>query len=96
VTEYSDSWRLRPLVVATLLRAIDDIRHPLYGAARKDSDLLGRIALIAAQGGEAAHDAEEPRFDLAAVETCIDTTIAVVGVLLGLAARSIHEAERDE
>jgi hypothetical protein len=96
VTEYRDSWRLQPLVVATLLRAIDDVGHPLYGAARKVPDLLGRIAQVAAQGGEAAHDADEPQFDLAAVEACIDTTIAVVGVLLGLAVRSIHEAEGDE
>jgi hypothetical protein len=96
VTEYRDSWRLQPLVVATLLRAIDDAGHPLYGAARKVPDLLGRIAQVAAQGGEAAHDADEPQFDLAAVEACIDTTITVVGVLLGLAVRSIHEAEGDE
>jgi hypothetical protein len=94
VTEYSDSWRLQPLVVATLLQAIDDVGHPLHGAARKAPDLLGRIAKVAAQGGKAAHDADEP-FDLAAVEACIDTTILVVGVLLGLAVRSIQEAEGD-
>lgn len=97
VTEFRDGWwRLQPLVAATLLRAVDEGEHPLRLAAAKAPDLLSRIARVAAQGGEAAHDTDEPRFDLPAIAACVDTTVEVVGVLLGLPARSIQEVNRDE
>jgi hypothetical protein len=96
VIEFGDSWRLQPLVAATLLRAVDEGDHPLLLAAAKAPDLLSRIARVAAHGGEAVHDADKPCFDLAAIASCIDTTVAVVGLLLGLPTRSIHEVYSDE
>jgi hypothetical protein len=109
VAEYGKWWRLRPVVAATVLRAENDAGHPMWSAARELSDLLCRIDRVARQAGEAAHDGDEPchphgaplgaqnpDFDLAAVKACLDSTLAVVGVLLGLPARSIHEEERDE
>jgi hypothetical protein len=96
VTEFGDGWRLQALVAATLLRALGDHDHPLRIAAGKAPDLLTRIVRVAAQGGEAAHDVDEPRFELPTIEACVDATLAVVGLLLGLPARTIHEVERDE
>jgi hypothetical protein len=96
VTEFADSWRLQPLVAATVLRAVDDQDHPLRIAAAKAPDLLDRVVRVAEQGGEAAHDADAPRFDSSVIEACIDATVAVVGFLLGLPTRPIREVERDE
>lgn len=55
VAEYGDTWRLRPLVMATLLCASQNEAHPLRRAAQKHPRLLESIDGIASRGGGAGH-----------------------------------------
>jgi hypothetical protein len=55
VSEYRESWRLRPLVTATALLAQRDLTHPLARAAARSPDLLRAIDAIASAGGGAGH-----------------------------------------
>lgn len=84
-------WRLGPLVAATLLRAVEDMEHPLRLGAVRAPDLLVRIDRVAAQAGAAAHDGDGRCFDRNAIKDCVDTTIEITGHLLGLPVRSIRE-----
>jgi hypothetical protein len=96
VANYENAWRLQPLVMATLLRAVDITAHPLHSAAKRAPDLLVRIARVAAQAGEAAHDADKPQFELGVIESCVTETFEITGVILGLPMRTIQEGTRDE
>ena len=89
------SWRLRPLVAATLLRAEGQEDHPLRSAAEKAPDLLVRIDRVAKWGGEAVHDSEDGQFDVAAVDTSVQDTLEIAGLLLALPVRPIKEILRD-
>ena len=91
VSKYGDYWRLRPLVVATLLRARDDREHPLRSAARKAPDVLERIERVASLGGEAAHGGGDGRPDVDTVNAAVQETLEIVGLLLGLSIRPIEE-----
>ena len=95
VSDYDDSWRLRPLVVATLLKARDAPRHPLRTAAGKGPDVLERIERVASLGGEAAHGSGGRRFDADSVNAAAQETLEVAGLLLDLPARSIEEVMQD-
>ena len=90
-----ESWRLRPLVAATLLRAADQEDHPLRSAAEKAPDLLARIERVTKRGGEAVHDGEDGQFDLAAVDTSVQETLKIAGLLLALPVRPVKEILRD-
>ena len=91
VSKYGDNWRLRPLVVATLLRARDDQEHPLRSAAQKAPDILERIERVASLGGEAAHGGKDKRLDVDTVNAAVQKTLEIVGLLLGLSMRPIEE-----
>lgn len=91
VSDYDDSWRLRPLVVATLLRARDEEGHPLRSAGKKAPDLLARIESIAKLGGEAAHGSGNEPINLDSVNTSVRETLEIVGLLLNLPVRPIEE-----
>ena len=91
VSDYDDSWRLRPLVVATLLRAVDEEGHPLRSAGKKAPDLLARIESIAKLGGEAAHGGGNELIDLDSVDMSVRETLSIVGLLLNLPVRPIEE-----
>jgi hypothetical protein len=91
VAERGDGSSLRPLVTATVLRAAVEPRHPLCIAATRAPDLLTRIETVTVHAGEAAHDADDPQFDVATVDGCIELTVAVVGLLLGLPSRALNE-----
>lgn len=95
VSDYGDNWRLRPLVVATLLRARDEVDHPLRSAARNAPDLLGRIECVTIYVGAAAHDSEDGEFEPDAVDTSVQETLEIVGLLLNLPVRPIKEILRD-
>ena len=94
VSDYDDSWRLRPLVVATLLRAREAPGHPLRSAAGKAPAVLERIERVASLGGEAAHGSGDGRFDAGSVNTAVQETLEVAGLLLDLPVRSIEEVMR--
>ena len=95
VSDYDDSWRLRPLAVATLLRARDAPGHPLRSAAGKAPDVLERIERVASLGGGAAHGSGGGRLDVDTVNTAVQETLEVAGLLLDLPARSIEEVMQD-
>ena len=84
VADYDDSWRLRPFVVATLLRAQDVEGHPLRSAAGKAPDLLVRIEVVTSRGGEAVHGAQDDRFDVDTVNATVRNTLEITGLLLNL------------
>lgn len=93
VTAYTDSWRLRPLVAATLLRARGDATHPLALAAKDAPDILERVERLAEHGGRAAH--ERRRSDGAPLEQIVQDTLDVSGLLLGLPTRKLEELMTD-
>ena len=95
VSDYRDSWRLRPLVAATILRAYTEPDHPLRSAARNTPDLLARIERVAALGGEAAHASKSGHLDPGTVDTCTQETLEIVGLLLNLPVQPIKEILRD-
>ena len=95
VSDYGDNWRLRPLVAATLLGARTETNHPLRSAARKAPDLLGRIDRLAELGSEAAHAGGSGQLDPGAVDTSVQETLEIVGLLLNLPVRPIKEILRD-
>jgi len=55
VAEYGDSWRLRPSVTATALRASGDPSHPFRKIAGHDPRILEAIHASAEIGGAAGH-----------------------------------------
>ena len=91
VADHGDSWRLRPFVVATLLRAQDVEDHPLRSAAGKAPDLLARIEVVTSRGGEAVHGAQDDRFDVDTVNATVRNTLEITGLLLNLPVQPIEE-----
>lgn len=92
VSAYADSWRLRPLVAATLLAADREPEHPLRAAAGRHADLLRDIEWIAAlAGSKAAHDNPDEPIAESEVRDCLNRTIAVVDALLNLQVRPVAE-----
>ena len=91
VCDYDDSWRLRPLVVATLLRARDEGSHPLRSVGKKAPDFLARIERVTKLGGEAAHGGGNEPIDLDSVDMSVRETLEIVGLLLNLPVRPIEE-----
>lgn len=95
VSEYDDSWRLRPLVVATMLRARDVDGHPLRVAAQKAPAFLAKVEQVTASAGGAVHDGQDDHFELSSLDECVQETLEIVGLLLNLPVRSIKEVLRD-
>jgi len=95
VSNYGDAWRLRALVVATMLRASDDAAHPLGKAARRAPDVLSKIERITALAGNAAHDGTHG-LALSIVSVCVEETLAIIALLLNLPARPLDEVLRNE
>ena len=81
VSEYRDSWRLRPLVTATALLAQRDPTHPLARAAGRYPDLIGAVDGIATAGGGAGH-ASAGSVGSRLAEQQTDKVYDVVSVLL--------------
>lgn len=83
VSEYRESWRLRPLVTATALAAQRDSTHPLARAATRSPELISDINEIANAGGGAGHaNANSVAPQLA--EQHADKVYDVVSVILDL------------
>jgi hypothetical protein len=94
--ERADASRFRALVAATLLRASGDSTHPMCVAAPNAPDLLIRLEQVTSHAGEATHDAEDLRLNVQIVEGCINETINIVGLLLGLPVRSLSKVASNE
>lgn len=83
VAVYQESWRLRPLVTGTALRAQVDPTHPFAEAAKKAPWLLAPIDKIASAGGVAGH-AYGGSFSPDDAEQHVDKVYDIVSLLLGL------------
>ena len=94
VALYQQYWRLRPLVMATILAAQLDGEHPLRRAARQAPQLLCEIDDVASEGGKAGHANDQPP-TADDVERTVERTYAVVGVLTGLIVAEERVAERE-
>ena len=97
VSDRHDTGSLRALVVATLLRASDDAKHPLAVAAGKDLDLLERVEGVAAVGGSAVHgnDVDGLGDIQETLERVVQDTLDVCGLLLDLPTKPIKEVMSD-
>ena len=93
-SDHHDAWRLRPLTVATLLRAKDDPKHPLAKAAKRDAAVLERVERVAALGGKAAHEDDGEELE-EALEQVVQDTLDVCGLLLDLPTKPIKEVMSD-
>ena len=94
VSDHEDAWRLRPLVVATLLRAKDASSHPLAKAAPKDPAVLERVERVAVLGGRAAHENERGE-TAEPLERVVQDTLDVCGLLLDLPTKTLKEVMSD-
>jgi hypothetical protein len=90
------NWRLRPLIVATLLKAEREADHPFRRAAPKAPDLLTRMERVAKAGGEAAHHGKGSTPDMDGLNRCVEDVLAIVAAILGLPSRSLQEVLVDE
>ena len=95
VSDYDNSWRLRPLVVATLLRARDDATHPLALAAKRDPDVLERVEHVAKHGGKAAHTSGSSTPEVIEIDEVVQGTLDVAALLLDLPTRPLKEVMAD-
>ena len=95
VSDHHDSWRLRPLTMATLLRAKDDPKHPLAKAATRDAAVLRRVERVAALGGKAAHENDGTALG-ETLEQAVHDTLDVVGLLLDLPTKPLKEVIPDD
>ena len=93
-SDHHDVWRLRPLTVATLLRAKDDPKHPLAKAAKRDAAVLERVERVAALGGKAAHEDDGDELE-ETLEQVVQDTLDVCGLLLDLPTKPIKEVMSD-
>jgi hypothetical protein len=89
VADYADSWRLRPLVMATVLGARDQANHPLRAAAVERPDLLERIERVAGLAGGASHHGSDGSLGRVELASALDDTFRIVGSLLGLSFTSL-------
>lgn len=90
------SWRLRPMIVATLLKAEREANHPFRRAAASAPDLLIRMDRIAEDAGEMAHHGERSTPDPATLNRCVEDVLAIVALILGLPSRPLQEVLVDE
>ena len=92
-SDHNDAWRLRPLAVATLLLAKDDLKHPLAKAAGRDAAVIDRVERVALLGGGAVHQTEE--VEPAETEQAVQETLVVCGLLLDLPTKALKEVMSD-
>ena len=93
VAEFGEQWRLRPLVMASILSAQTTTPHPLRAAAGAAPGLLRDIDEIARQGGKAGH-ADGDQGTVSDVSTTVELTYTVVSILSGLGAEADVDPEK--
>ena len=93
-SDHHDAWRLRPLTMATLLRAKDDPKHPLAKAATLDTAVLGRVERVAALGGKAAHESDGAELG-ETLDQVVQDTLDICGLLLDLPTKPLKELMSD-
>ena len=95
VSERGEHWRLRPLVMATILAAQEDTAHPLRSTAVSSPALLQSIDEVAEVGAAAGHAGSgESNFEL--LERIVQTTYEIVAALIGFSPVSVACADRTD
>jgi len=84
VGRYSDAWRLRPLVVATLLVAERAPDHALRAAAKRAPGLLDELIELITLSGKAAHDDPRWTFELGQCQHSVALALRLVALMRGL------------
>lgn len=94
VVEFQDSWRLRPLICATLLLAKENEVHPLREIASTYPQFLLDCDEVANLGGAAGHAGNE-KFNIADAEKVVRLVYKLVGAIIGMNLKNstdeIHE-----
>jgi hypothetical protein len=85
VAEYSNSWRLRPLICATILLAQMEQHHPMWDAARRHPKFLQVIDEVAERGGMAGHANEEASTQ-EETDMVVEKVYTLVAAITGLKA----------
>lgn len=83
VLKRGDAWRLRPLIIANLLAARDDARHPLRRAVRGEPRLMAEMENITALTSGQMHFGPTG-IRLKEVQDTVQRIYRVVGLLSGL------------
>lgn len=91
VSDFENSWQLRPLLMATVLGAEREPNHPLRRAAVTLPDILNRADDLANQAGAAAHHAGETQLNRQSLQRAINNTLKIVGSLLELPVKELTE-----
>lgn len=91
VIRYTDSWRARPLLVATMAGARHDPAHPLRVAAVREPALLERFDRVLNIAGHGGHADEAGPPSLLEIELAVHTTIDIVGLLLDLHPSTLEQ-----
>lgn len=83
VVQYQDSWRLRPLICATLLLAKENEGHPIREVASICPQFLLDCDEVANQGGAAGH-AGDRIFDIFDAAKIVQLVYKLVSVMTGI------------
>jgi hypothetical protein len=80
---FESGWRLRAVIVASMMVATKHPDHPLVHAAKRDAELLEELDRIASLGGEASH-AGGRDLDMVLVRDAVESVYRSVAILSGL------------
>lgn len=80
VSDYDDAWRLRALIVATMLAARRDPEHPLHRVAIEAPDLLDTLDGIASAAGRASHDNDHSPLTFEDLREVVDDLVRILCV----------------
>jgi hypothetical protein len=90
VSGQGGAWQLRPMVVAALLAARSDTRHPLRRAARQQPRLLHELDDISDKAGTAIHGRARQQLEPGLVIDMVQRTWRVVDLLVGPGEADMH------
>lgn len=90
VVEFQDSWRLRPLISATLLLAKENEGHLIREIASKYPQFLLDCEEVAKRGGAAGH-AGNNNFDVTDAEKVVSLVYKLVGAMTGLTLKMSND-----
>lgn len=86
VVEFQESWRLRPLISATLLLAKENEGHPLREIAGQYPQFLDDCDQVARQGGAAGHAGDE-KFEIADADDLVRLVFRLASVMTGVSLK---------
>lgn len=91
VSEHNDAWRLRPLIVATLLASRKDPSHPFRRVATQSPDLLTTLDELASISGQASH-ANDKRWDFESLCEAVDCVTRTICLFRELPHQTVSDS----